>query len=82
MSLADDLRIVATAATVRKARCSVGSWLDSLPADERDDIAAILADPVSNLSAVSTHMRRSIPTFPAAQTLSRHRRGLCACGAQ
>ena len=79
MALADALAQVL--ATRPGPRCNVAKLLDGIPADERPDYVAALAD--ENLSAVTICKAFGMEGHAITRSpVERHRRGECACGSR
>ena len=72
---------LAQTAPKRDNRCSAGKLIDSLKADQREQVDAALP----NRDMQTSHLARALSLMAGTridpQTLGRHRKGGCNCGA-
>ena len=78
MSLAQAL--AAHTPNMRGPQCSVARLLESMPDDDREVTVAALADPNRWGHAALTRILRDEGYVVGRDSLSRHRKGDCACG--
>lgn len=76
MGLLDDIK---AARPKVGGRCSIPGFLDSLPAQDRADVVAALADPAIAATAIAKVLQARGHAV-SASSLQRHRRGACLCG--
>lgn len=60
-------------------RCTVGTLLDSLPADEADALATMLEDMAWTGEAIGKLITAEVGVRVQGGTVARHRRGACSC---
>lgn len=63
-------------------KCAVRAWLSGLTAKEQAEVADAMAEPAIQHTALHRAIKKRWPDAPGVDSVARHRKQECACGAR
>ena len=78
--MASSLIEVALASQSKGPECRTGAWLATLSKKDRTEVEEAFAVVELQHAALARAIKRRWDDAPSADSLTRHRKGLCSCG--